>query len=63
MFEIPTGNAGKEFINELTSHVNQWCSNRAVAIKIVMILPQLMLQRTAVKAKSSELWKNNEIDK
>ena len=75
LFEIPTGNAGKEFINELTSYVNQWCSNapdRAVAIKIVMILPQLMLQRTSLKAKSSEnkhnlerrleLWKNNEID-
>ena len=44
MFEIPTGNAGKEFINKLTSYVNQWsCSNapnRAVAIKIIMILPQ-----------------------
>ena len=75
LFEIPTGNAGKEFINELTSYVNQWCSNapdRAVAIKIVMILPQLMLPRTSLKAKSSEnkhnlerrleLWKNNEID-
>ena len=75
MFEIPTGNAGKEFINELTNYVNQWCSkspNRVIAIKIVMILPQLMLQRTSLKAKSSEnkrhlerrleLWKNNEIE-
>ena len=26
MFEIPTGNAGKEFINKLTGYVNQWCS-------------------------------------
>ena len=55
LFKIPTGNTGKGFINLLTewiSNFNKSTSFQGLAMKIVMILPNLMLQKPSATSKA-----------
>ena len=57
LFQVPKGSIGKSFINELTSTLDLWNNYspyRDVALKMFMILPSLLLQRTSKKSKTIE---------
>ena len=69
LFDLPKGNNGKRFIELLTKLINTWCTTKEdKTMKLVMIMPSLLLQRTAkgVKARENkqhlerrlELWEN-----
>ena len=58
LFELPKGANGKEFIKEMTRLINDWSSvspDRDVSLKSLMVMPSLLLQRTSIKCKSSEI--------
>ena len=74
IFDLPKGHAGKQFVAEMSTLVRSWTNKtakRCYALKALMIMPTLLLQRTSKKTKSSEnketlkrrlqLWKNNQI--
>ena len=57
LFLLPTGNAGKSFVNLIT----QWVSNynksntfQSIVMKVVMILPNLLLQKPSSKSKAKD---------
>ena len=55
LFQVPKGSISKSFINELTSTVDLWNNNssyRNVALKMFMLLPDLLLQRANHKSKT-----------
>ena len=70
-FNVPSGRAGKSFIEELTFWIKQFNSD-SVALKAFMVLPTLILQKPSATSKSKEhgeaikrrlaLWKQGEID-
>ena len=75
IFELPKGSAGKEFIQEMTRLINLWNTKspeRKTCLTALMVMPILLLQRTSLKYKSSEikdhlkrrltLWKSKEIE-
>ena len=75
LFLLPTGAAGKGFIEEMIRLVNSWTykSNlETIALKALMIMPGLLLQKTSLNSKSKEnsetlkrrlsLWKNGQLD-
>ena len=75
IFNIPSGRAGKAFIEELTFWTMQFNSNsdlNSVALKAFMVLPTLILQKPSAISKSKEhsvaidrrlnLWKQGDFD-
>ena len=57
LFQLPKGRHGKEFINEMTKQIDLWCSNspfRNISMKCLMIMPNLLLQRTSNKTSSAD---------
>jgi hypothetical protein len=75
LFELPKGAIGKEFIKEMTRQINDWSSkspDRDISLKSLMVMPSLLLQRTSIKCKSSEikrhlerrmqLWKDKKVN-
>ena len=74
IFKLPSGSVGKDFIRELTSLIRAWNSNSAlrdIALKCVMVLPALLLQKPSRQSKSKEhvtvlkrrlaAWRNGDI--
>ena len=50
MFKVPSGKAGKDLVNEMAFWVkqfNQQTKLNGVALKTLMILPTLLLQKTS----------------
>ena len=76
IFLLPSGAAGKRYIRETTRLIDAWNKNsealKNVALKAVMIMPHLLLQKPSFKAKSKEhsislsrrmsLWQAGEFD-
>ena len=75
LFNVPSGKAGKEFIDELTHwlrHFNTSSNLNSIAIKAFMVLPSLMLQKPTSKSKAKEhsecllrrlkQWKNRDLE-
>ena len=57
LFTLPKGRAGKMFVQEITDLIQSWCNKtkwRKIALKAVMIMPSLLLQKVSPKSKSSE---------
>ena len=74
MFLLPTGKAGKQFIDEITKLINIWTDEspmKNIAIKAIMIMPSLLLQKPSKESKSKdhlkalerrmELWKSGDL--
>ena len=57
VFNLPSGGAGKHFIEELTFWLKQFNSNsdlNSVALKAFMVLPSVILQKPSATSKSKE---------
>ena len=57
IFQLPKGNVGKRFVQELTNAINIWNNKspeRDVALKMFMVLPNLLLQRVNSKSSASD---------
>ena len=57
IFNVPSGRAGKSFIEELTFWIKQFNSDsdlNSVALKAFMVLPTLILQKPSATSKSKE---------
>ena len=57
IFNLPSGRAGKHFIEELTFWLKQFNSNsdlNSVALKAFMVLPSVILQKPSATSKSKE---------
>ncbi len=77
IFLLPSGAAGKSYIRETTRLVDAWNNNSEalcnVALKVVMIMPHLLLQKPNFKSKSEDhaislarrmlLWQAGDFDK
>ena len=77
LFELPKGKLGKDFINEMTANLEKWSNavSRPYCIKALMLLPNLLLQKSTntLNAKHKNkinrenferrfaLWKDNKI--
>ena len=75
IFNVPSGRAGKAFIEELAFWIKQFNSNldlNSVALKAFMVLPTLILQKPSAPSKSKEhsaaierrlnLWRQGDLD-
>ena len=75
MFLVPYGRIGRDFIDLLTMHINQWnnkLNKQKIALKAFFVL-HVWLQKPGPKSKEKDhkeclkrrmvLWKNGEIDK
>ena len=75
LFKLPTGNAAKAFIKELSlwlERFNRKTEHHSIALKVCIILPALMLQKPSKTSKSQEhckkledrlaAWKDGRID-
>ena len=73
LFDVPKGNIGKQYIDEMTRLIREWISLKDIkSITQLMIMPNLLLQRTSKSGKAREnkdhlrrrmdLWKNNQIN-
>ena len=75
LFKLPSGAAAKEFIKELAFWVEQFNRStefQGIALKVYMVLPNLLLQKPDAKSKSAAhlaklkerlaLWKTGNID-
>ena len=57
IFNLPSGGAGKHFIEELTYWLKQFNSNsdlNSVALKAFMVLPSVILQKPSATSKTKE---------
>ena len=76
LFLLPTGKAGKSFIDETTRLMNGWSEDsplRQIAFKAIMVMPNLLLQKPSKNSQSKEdnvalqrrmlLWNNGMISK
>ena len=74
LFFLPTGKAGKLFIDELTKLFNAWINDsplKKIAMKTVTIMPSLLLQKPSKESKSKdhpkalerrmELWQSSDL--
>ena len=74
IFDLPKGHAGKKFVAKMNKLVLSWTNKsakRSYALKALMIMPAILLQRTSKKTKSSDnkktlerrlqLWENDKI--
>ena len=75
MFKVPSGKAGKDFINELSFWIKQFNSETKlndIALTVYMILPSLLLQKPSARSKAKdhtvalerrlESWKKGDLD-
>ena len=75
LFLLPTAAVGKQFVEEMTRLVNCWTNKsdlETIALKALMIVPGLLLQKTSLNSKLKEnsetlkrrllLWKNGQLD-
>ncbi len=75
LFMLPSGKVGKEYVEECSRLINEWVNDgplRLVAIKALMIMPSLLLQKPSRTSKSKEhaeklrkrmdLWKSGNLD-
>ena len=75
LFLLPTAAVGKQFVEDMTRLVNCWTNKsdlETIALKALMIVPGLLLQKTSLNSKSKEnsetlkrrlsLWKNGQLD-
>ena len=76
LFMLPTGKAGKKYIMETTRLINIWNAEsvemKDIALKAVMIMPALLLQKPSFKSKSKHhgeclerrliLWESGDFD-
>ena len=73
LFKLPKGNLGKKFVDEKTKLLNRWATtNEEEALTQLMIMPNLLLQRTSKKTKAREnknhlqrrleLWENGKLN-
>ena len=52
LFDLPKGEIGKKYVDEMSKLLNNWCStNDNRQLQKLMILPNLLLQRTAKSCK------------
>ena len=76
VFLVPYGKTGKEFIDQVTSHINDWNSNsdqQHISLKAAFVLLAVALQKPSPKSKTKDhqdflskrlaLWKEGEISK
>ena len=74
VFLVPYGKTGKEFIDQVTSHINDWNSNsdqQHISLKAAFVLLAVALQKPSPKSKTKDhqdflskclaLWKEGEI--
>jgi len=74
LFMLPTGRAGKKFIDEITRLLHCWVDKSAladVAFKAIMIMPNLLLQKPSKTSKAKdhfnalekrmELWESGDV--
>ena len=74
MFLLPSGRAGKQYVDETTRLMNEWLHDspmKDIAFKAIMIMPNLLLQKPSKKSKSKdhlkalerriELWTSGEL--
>ena len=57
LFLLPTGGAGKWYIDEITRLINEWLSNsplKSIAFKLIMIMPNLLLQKPSKNSKAKD---------
>ena len=76
IFLLPSGSSGKCFVKEMTRLINFWnndvCHFKDVALKLLMIMPALLLQKPKYKSKTKQhaecltrrmmKWENGEFD-
>ena len=76
LFLLPTGSSGKTFISETTKWIDHWNNDSAhfteIAMKVVMVMPSLLLQKPSYKSTSKqhslclkrrlELWHTGDFD-
>ena len=59
LFLVPTGNKGKELINELAHWLDQFNKNttfKFISLKVFMVLPSLLLQKPSATSKTKDHW-------
>ena len=58
IFMVPTGASGKKFVNEIAKWLNFWNQESddymAIALKVVMVMPAILLQKPSFKSTSKE---------
>ena len=57
LFLLPSGIAGKQFIEECTRLINDWANNaplKPIALKALMIMPSLLLQKVSKTSKAKD---------
>ena len=57
MFKVPSGQAGKSFVRELTGMFQSYADASAlesVALQTAMVMPALLLQKSHPKSKAKE---------
>ena len=76
IFKLPSGAAGKDYVRECTRLINLWNNNvqhmADIALKMLMIMPALLLQKPSRKSTSKQhseylskrliLWKKGDFD-
>ena len=76
LFLLPSGSTGKRLIEEMTRLINSWTfrsEQDTIAMKALMVLPTLLLQKTSFTSKSKDnvetlkrrfnQWKDGQIEK
>ena len=54
---LPTGNCGKQYIQELTQLINAWVDEsclKEISLKAIMIMPALLLQKPSKESKAKD---------
>ena len=57
LFLLPSGKAGKQYIDETTKLINEWLQEsplKDIALKSIMIMPNLLLQKSSQKSKAKD---------
>eukprot|EP00794_Sanderia_malayensis_P001504 gene1504-biopygen1250 len=58
LFKLPSGSEGKKFVHELVKWFDHWNSDalnfKDIAMKVVMVMPALLLQRPSYKSTSKQ---------
>ena len=73
LFKLPKGNTGKQYVCIMTKLIGEWTSTNDVEkLKLLMSMPNLLLQRTSKKGKAREnkdnlsrrleLWENGKYE-